>query len=53
MLNKPAKMVVHPACGNSHGTLVNALLFQCNKLSKEGGEIRRQEIQEKGKGATG
>ncbi len=40
VINKPAKMVVHPACGNSHGTLVNALLFHCNKLSKEGGEIR-------------
>ncbi len=40
VVNKPAKMVVHPACGVSHGTLVNALLFHCNKLSKTAGEIR-------------
>ena len=40
VVNKPAKMVVHPACGVSHGTLVNALLFHCNKLSTVGGEVR-------------
>lgn len=27
VLNKPAGMVVHPACGNYSGTLVNALLY--------------------------
>ncbi|MFH1074213.1 MAG: RluA family pseudouridine synthase [Candidatus Firestonebacteria bacterium] len=40
VINKPAKMVVHPAAGVPNGTLVNALLFHCNKLSKEGGEVR-------------
>jgi len=27
VINKPAGMVVHPACGNYSGTLVNALLY--------------------------
>jgi len=40
VINKQAKMVVHPAAGVPNGTLVNALLFHCNKLSKEAGEIR-------------
>ena len=40
VVNKPAKMVVHPAAGVPDGTLVNALLFHCNKLSKEGGVVR-------------
>ena len=29
VVNKPKGMVVHPAPGNSDGTLVNALLFHC------------------------
>ena len=29
VINKPVGMVVHPAPGNAHGTLVNALLFHC------------------------
>jgi 23S rRNA pseudouridine1911/1915/1917 synthase len=33
VVNKPAGMVVHPACGNYTGTLVNALLYYCNALS--------------------
>jgi 23S rRNA pseudouridine1911/1915/1917 synthase len=33
VVNKPAGMVVHPACGNYTGTLVNALLYHCNALS--------------------
>jgi len=40
VVNKPAGMVVHPVRGNLHGTLVNALLFHCKKLS-EGGDIFR------------
>lgn len=39
-LNKPAGLVVHPACGHSHGTLVNALLFHCPDLKGIGGEKR-------------
>ena len=33
IVNKPAGMVVHPAHGNYHGTLVNALLFHTRALS--------------------
>lgn len=40
VVNKPAGMVVHPAAGNFHGTLVNALLFHCRDLSGIGGVLR-------------
>lgn len=33
VINKPRGMVVHPAAGNYHGTLVNALLKHCTDLS--------------------
>jgi len=33
VINKKAGMVVHPAYGHLSGTLVNALLFYCQKLS--------------------
>jgi 23S rRNA pseudouridine1911/1915/1917 synthase len=33
VVNKPAGMVTHPAYGNYSGTLVNALLHHCNRLS--------------------
>ncbi len=33
IINKPAGMVVHPACGNYQGTLVNALLYHSKNLS--------------------
>ena len=33
-------MVVHPAPGHHHGTLVNALLYHCNSLSNVGGDSR-------------
>jgi len=33
VVNKPAGMVTHPAYGNYTGTLVNALLYYCNRLS--------------------
>lgn len=29
VINKPAGMVVHPACGHSRGTVVNALMHHC------------------------
>ncbi|XP_027355684.1 RNA pseudouridine synthase 2, chloroplastic [Abrus precatorius] len=39
VINKPAHMVVHPAPGNTSGTLVNGILHHCNlpnfELSKE------------------
>lgn len=41
VVNKPEGMVVHPAAGNSGGTLVNALLYHCKDgLSGIGGVIR-------------
>lgn len=39
-INKPAGMVVHPAPGHSHGTLVHALLHHCTDLGGVGGELR-------------
>lgn len=41
MVNKPAGMVVHPAYGNWHGTLVNGLTHHLNNLpTGRNGEIR-------------
>ncbi len=41
VVNKPKGMVVHPACGNWSGTLVNALLYHCgDSLSGINGVIR-------------
>ena len=40
LVNKPAGMVVHPASGNPHHTLVNALLFHTRGLSSLGGAVR-------------
>jgi len=40
VVNKPAGMVVHPAPGNEHGTMVNALLAHCRDLSGIGGVLR-------------
>ena len=40
IVNKPNGMVVHPAIGNNHGTLVNALLYHSKKLSDINGEFR-------------
>ena len=33
VLNKQADMIVHPARGNTHGTLVNALVYYSDELS--------------------
>ena len=40
VVNKPSGMVTHPAPGNYHGTLVNAIIHHCNNLSSVNGEIR-------------
>lgn len=37
VVNKAAGMVVHPAVGNWHGTLVNAILYRCPDLEGVGG----------------
>ena len=41
VVNKQQGMVVHPACGNESGTLVNALLYHCgDNLSAINGVVR-------------
>ena len=40
VINKPSGMVVHPACGNYSGTLVNALANYTKNLSTINGEFR-------------
>ena len=40
VVNKANGMVVHPAPGNMHGTLVNALLYHFNNLSTVNGNMR-------------
>lgn len=41
VINKPKKMVVHPAAGHYEGTLVNALMYHCkDNLSGINGELR-------------
>jgi 23S rRNA pseudouridine1911/1915/1917 synthase len=40
VVNKPQGMVVHPAPGNYHKTLVNALMYHCKNLSSINGVIR-------------
>ncbi len=40
VVNKPNGMVVHPAVGNNHGTLVNALLYHSKNLSTVNGSFR-------------
>jgi len=40
VVNKANGVVVHPAIGNNHGTLVNGLLYYSKKLSSINGEFR-------------
>lgn len=40
VVNKPAGMTVHAGAGNTHGTLVNALLGRGQALSKGGNALR-------------
>jgi len=40
VVDKPAGMVVHPACGHSSGTLANALLHHYETLSQMSGQGR-------------
>jgi 23S rRNA pseudouridine1911/1915/1917 synthase len=53
VVNKPAGMVTHPAYGNYDGTLVNALLYHCNQLSKINTELRPGIIHRLDKDTTG
>ncbi len=40
IVNKPPGLVVHPGAGNPDGTLVNGLLYHCNRLSTVGAPLR-------------
>lgn len=40
VVNKANGVVVHPAVGNNHGTLVNGLMYHSNNLSSNNGEFR-------------
>jgi 23S rRNA pseudouridine1911/1915/1917 synthase len=40
VVDKPAGLVVHPAPGNEHGTLVNGLLARFPELRDESGDLR-------------
>ncbi len=54
VVNKPRGMVVHPAAGNEHGTLVNALLYHCEgSLSGIGGVMRPGIVHRIDKDTTG
>jgi len=53
VVNKPRGMVVHPAPGNSRGTLVHALLAQCSGLSGIGGVMRPGIVHRLDKDTTG
>ncbi|MHC4425565.1 MAG: RluA family pseudouridine synthase [Planctomycetota bacterium] len=53
VLNKQPGMLVHPARGNTHGTLVNALAFYSDKLSSGLGEFRPGIVHRLDKGTTG
>ncbi len=53
VINKPPNMVVHPARGNIHGTLVNALAHHCRNLSSGLGELRPGIVHRLDKNTTG
>jgi 23S rRNA pseudouridine1911/1915/1917 synthase len=40
VVDKPAGMVVYPAAGHGHGTLMNALSYVCDHLASVGGPLR-------------
>lgn len=53
VINKPKGMVVHPAPGAEHGTLVNALLYHCKDLSGINGVLRPGIVHRIDKDTTG
>jgi 23S rRNA pseudouridine1911/1915/1917 synthase len=53
ILNKQAGILVHPARGRTHGTIVNALAFHCDKLSSGLGELRPGIVHRLDKDTTG
>jgi len=53
VLNKQARMIVHPARGNTGGTLVNGLAFYSDRLSSGLGEFRPGIVHRLDKNTTG
>lgn len=53
VVNKPAGMVVHPACGHFSGTLVNALLGHTSMLAGGSGPERSGIVHRLDKGTSG
>ena len=53
ILNKQPGILVHPARGNTHGTLVNALAFYSDELSSGLGEFRPGIVHRLDKNTTG
>jgi len=53
VLNKQPDMLVHPARGNTHGTLANALAFYSDELSNGLGEFRPGIVHRLDKNTTG
>lgn len=53
VVNKPAGMVVHPACGVYRGTLVHALMYHCKKLSDVGAPLRPGIVHRLDRGTSG
>jgi 23S rRNA pseudouridine1911/1915/1917 synthase len=53
VVDKPAGLVVHPAAGVASGTLVNALLHHCDRLSGVGGVRRPGIVHRLDKGTSG
>ena len=53
VVDKPVGMVVHPAPGNRHGTLVNALLYHCRDLATTDNPFRPGLVHRLDKGTSG
>lgn len=53
LINKPAGLVVHPSAGHEGGTLVNALLYHCDRLAGIGGVERPGIVHRLDKDTTG
>ena len=53
IINKQPGIIVHPARGNTHGTLVNALAFYSDELSSGLGEFRPGIVHRLNKNTTG
>jgi 23S rRNA pseudouridine1911/1915/1917 synthase len=53
VVNKPASMVVYPATGYTHGTLMNALSYHCKRLASVGRPLRPGVVQRLDKDTSG